>query len=306
MPNPTITSSYAGEFAGKYLAAALLSADTLDQGTITILPNVKYKAAMKVGAFTDLVRSADCDFDASTSAMTLTEKVLTPAELQVNLQICKKELHSDWEAAQMGYSAFDNLPPLFSDFVIGQVAAEVAKATETSIWSGSAGEGSFDGFETLLAADGTVVDVTAVTVDSSNVIAQLGAIVDAIPTAVYGKEDLTLYVSSNIARAYVRALGGFVATIGGAGTDNKGSQWYNGGQLSFEGINVVVAKGLADNTAVAAQKSNLFFGTGLLDDRNEVKLIDMADIDGSQNVRVVMRYTAGVQFGIGSDIVLYS
>jgi hypothetical protein len=261
---------------------------------------------MKVGAFTDLVRSADCDFDASTSAMTLTEKVLTPAELQVNLQICKKELHSDWEAAQMGYSAFDNLPPLFSDFVIGQVAAEVAKATETSIWSGSAGEGSFDGFETLLAADATVVDVTAVTVDSSNVIAQLGAIVDAIPTAVYGKEDLTLYVSSNIARAYVRALGGFVATIGGAGTDNKGSQWYNGGQLSFEGINVVVAKGLADNTAVAAQKSNLFFGTGLLDDRNEVKLIDMADIDGSQNVRVVMRYTAGVQFGIGSDIVLYS
>ena len=306
MPNPTITSSYAGEFAGKYLAAALLSADTLDQGTITILPNVKYKAAMKVGAFTDLVRSADCDFDASTSAMTLTEKVLTPTELQVNLQICKKELHSDWEAAQMGYSAFDNLPPLFSDFVIGQVAAEVAKATETSIWSGSAGEGSFDGFETLLTADATVVDVTAATVTSANVIAQLGAIVDAIPTSVYGKEDLTLYVSSNIARAYVRSLGGFVATIGGAGTDNKGSQWYNGGQLSFEGINVVVAKGLADNTAVAAQKSNLFFGTGLLDDRNEVKLIDMADIDGSQNVRVVMRYTAGVQFGIGADIVLYS
>lgn len=306
MPNPTITSSYAGEFAGKYLAAALLSADTLDQGTITILPNVKYKAAMKVGAFSNLVRSADCDFDSSTSGMTLTEKVLTPTELQVNLQICKKELHADWEAAQMGYSAFDSLPPLFSDFVIGQVAAEVAKATETSIWSGSAGEGSFDGFETLLTADATVVDVTAATVTSANVIAQLGAIVDAIPTSVYGKEDLTLYVSSNIARAYVRALGGFVATIGGAGTDNKGSQWYNGGQLSFEGINVVVAKGLADNTAVAAQKSNLFFGTGLLDDRNEVKLIDMADIDGSQNVRVVMRYTAGVQFGIGSDIVLYS
>jgi hypothetical protein len=306
MPNPTITSSYAGEFAGKYLAAALLSADTLDQGTITILPNVKYKAAMKVGAFSNLVRSADCDFDSSTSGMTLTEKVLTPTELQVNLQICKKELHADWEAAQMGYSAFDSLPPLFSDFVIGQVAAEVAKATETSIWSGSAGEGSFDGFETLLTADATVVDVTAATVTSANVIAQLGAIVDAIPTSVYGKEDLTLYVSSNIARAYVRALGGFVATIGGAGTDNKGSQWYNGGQLSFEGINVVVAKGLADNTAVAAQKSNLFFGTGLLDDRNEVKLIDMADIDGSQNVRVVMRYTAGVQFGIGADIVLYS
>lgn len=306
MANPTITgSSYAGEFAGKYLAAALLSADTLDSGTVTILPNVKYKAAMKVGAFANLVRSADCDFDSSTSTMTLTEKVLTPTELQVNLQICKKELHADWEAAQMGFSAFDELPPLFSDFVIAQVAAEVANATETSIWQGSAGEGSFDGFDTLLTADGGA-DIIATTVDSTNVIAQLGLIVDAIPSAVYGKEDLNIYVSSNIARAYVRALGGFVATIGGAGTDNKGSQWYNGGQLSFEGVNLVVAKGLADNTAIAAQKSNLFFGTGLLDDRNEVKVIDMADIDGSQNVRVVMRYTAGVQYGVRGDIVLYS
>jgi hypothetical protein len=306
MPNPTITgSSYAGEFAGKYLGAALLSASTLDAGAISILPNIKYKAAMKVGTFSNLVRSADCDFDATTSGLTLTEKVLTPTELQVNLQICKKELHSDWEAAQMGFSAFDELPPLFSDFVIAQVAAEVANATETSIWQGSAGEGSFDGFDTLLTADGGA-DVTATTVDSSNVIAQLGAIVDAIPTTVYGKEDLNLYVSSNIARAYVRALGGFVATIGANGVDNKGTTWYNGGQLSFEGINMVVAKGLANNTAVAAQKSNLFFGTGLLDDRNEVKVIDMADLDGSQNVRVVMRYTAGVQYGVRGDIVLYS
>jgi hypothetical protein len=261
---------------------------------------------MKVGTFSNLVRSADCDFDSTTSGLTLTEKVLTPTELQVNLQICKKELHSDWEAAQMGFSAFDELPPLFSDYVISRVAAEVANATETSIWSGSAGEGSFDGFTTLMGADATVVDVAQATVTSSNVIAQLGAIVDAAPSAILGKEDLTLYVSTNIARAYIRALGGFASNVGANGIDNKGTTWYNGGELSFEGINIFVAKGLGDNEAVLAQKSNLFFGTGLLDDRNEVKVIDMADIDGSQNVRVVMRYTAGVQIGIGSDIVLYS
>jgi hypothetical protein len=297
MPNPTITSSYSGEFAGKYLGASLLSADTLDKGAITILPNVKYKAAMKVGAMANLVRSADCDFDSSTSTLTLTEKVLTPTELQVNLQICKKELHADWEAAQMGFSAFDELPPLFSDFVIARVAAEVAKATETSIWSGSAGEGNFDGFETLLTADSDVVDVTAVTVTTSNVIAQLQAIVDAIPSGVYGKEDLTIYVSQNIAKAYVGAQ----AALGYRDLYHVGQT-----EMNFQGIPLFATGGLADNTAVAAQKSNLFFGTGLLDDRNEVKVIDMADLDGSQNVRVVMRYTAGVQHGIGSDIVLYS
>ena len=308
MANPTITnSSYAGEFAGKYLGAALLSASTLDAGAVTILPNIKYKAAMKVGTFSNLVRSADCDFDATTSGLVLTEKVLTPAELQVNLQICKKELHADWEAAQMGFSAFDELPPLFSDYVISRVAAEVANATETSIWSGAAGEGSFDGFATLMAADATVVDVAKATVTSANVIAQLGAIVDAAPSTILGKEDLTLFVSTNIARAYIRSLGGFgTAGLGGNGVDSKGTTWYNGGELSFEGINIFVAKGLGDNEAVLAQKSNLFFGTGLLDDRNEVRVIDMSDTDGSQNVRIVMRYTAGVQTGRGSDIVLYS
>jgi len=306
MPNPTITSSYAGEFAGKYLGAALLSASTLDAGAVTILPNIKFKAAMKVGSFANLVRSADCDFDDTTSTMTLTEKVLQPTELQVNLQICKKELHADWEAAQMGYSAFDSLPPLFSDFVIARVAAEVAQATEQSIWGGSAGEGNFDGFTTLLAADGDVVDVTGTTVTALNVIDELGKIVDAASTQILGKEDLTLYVSNNIARAYIRALGGFATNVGANGVDNKGTTWYNGGALTFEGINIFVAQGLGDNKAVLAQSSNLFFGTGLLDDRNKVAVIDTSETLGDQNVRVVMRYTAGVQIGIGGDIVYYT
>ena len=158
-------------------------------------------------------------------------------------------------------------------------------------------------------ADSDVNDITAVAIDSSNVIAQLGSVVDSAVSncpAILGKEDLTMYVSTNVAQAYIRALGGFASNIGGAGTDNKGTQWYNGGALSFESINMFVAKGFGSNKALLTPKSNLFFGTGLLDDRNEVKVIDMADLDGSQNVRVVMRYTAGVQIGIGNDIVLYS
>ena len=306
MPNPTITgSSYAGEFAGKYIAASLLTAKTLDDAAITILPNIKYKAAMKVGAFSNLVRSADCDFDSTTSGLTLTEKVLTPTELQVNLQICKKELHADWEAAQMGFSAFDNLPPLFSDFVIARVAAEVASATETSIWSGLAGEGNFNGFVKLATDDSTVVDVTAGTVTAANVITELGKIVDAIPSGVYGADDLIIYVSQNIYRAYIRALGGFgSAGLGAAGYENRGNnQSLN--NLFFDGVRIYPSSGFGDNQAIAARSSNLFFGTGLLNDRNEVKVIDMSDIDGSQNVRVVMRYTAGCQIGVGADVVLY-
>ena len=303
----SLTSTYAGEFSGKYIAAALLSASTLDSGAISILPNVKFKSVIQKGATDDIVKDASCDFVTNQGTLTLTEAILQPEEFQVNLQLCKKDLHSSWEAAQMGYSAFDNLAPSFAEFVISHVAAKVADKTEKNIWSGAtANSGEFDGFTAKLTADADVNDVVGTTVTAANVIAEMGKVVDAIPTAVYGQEDLTLYVSSNVARAYIRALGGFAATIGANGSDNKGTQWYNGGELSFDGINIFVAKGLADNTMVAAQKSNLYFGTGLLSDQNEVRVIDTSETLGDMNVRVIMRFTAGVQHVFGGDIVLYS
>jgi hypothetical protein len=303
----SITTTYAGEFAGKYIAAALLSADTLDKGLVEIKPNVKFKEVIKKVATGDLVANASCDFSAS-SSLTLTERILQPEEFQVNLQLCKKDFRSDWEAVQMGYSVYDNLPASFSDFLIGHIAAKVAQKTEQTIWGGvNATAGEFDGFVTLMTADGDVNDVTGTTVTAANVIEELGKVADAIPNALYGKEDLTIYVPQNVARAYVRALGGFgSAGLGAAGTDNKGTQWFGGEPLYFDGIRVAMVSGLASNKMVAAQSSNLYFGTGLLSDHNEVKLLDMGDLDGSQNVRVIMRYTAGVQYGIGSDVVLYS
>ena len=303
----SITSTYAGEFAGKYIAAALLSSFTIDNGGIEVKPNIKFKEVIKKLATGDLVANASCDF-AATSSVTLTERILQPEEFQVNLQLCKQDFISDWEAVSMGYSAFDTLPKNFQDFLLAHVIAKVAEKTEQTIWGGTnATAGEFDGFVTLAGNDGDVIDVSAASVTAANVIAQMGAVVDAIPSTIYGKEDLYLYVSSNIARAYVRALGGFgAAGLGAAGTNNQGTQWWNNGALTFDGVKVFVATGLADNRMMAAQKSNLYFGTGLLSDHNEVKVIDMADIDGSQNVRIVMRYTAGVQYGLGGEIVLYS
>ena len=303
----SITTTYAGEFAGKYISAALLSADTIEGGGITVKPNVKYKEVMKTLSTNALVKDAACDF-ADQSTVTLAERVLQPEEFQVNLELCKKDFHNDFMAIEMGYSAFDTLPPSFADFLIGHIAAKVAQKTEENIWQGAtATAGEFDGFTALLAADADVIDVVGTTVTAANVIDELGKVVDAIPTSVYGKEDLYIYVSQNIARAYVRALGGFGASgLGANGVNNAGTTWYNGGDLAFDGVKLFVCSGMPDNDMVAAQKSNLFFGTGLLSDHNEVKLIDMADLDGSQNVRVVMRFTAGVQHGIGADIVYYT
>ena len=304
----SITTTYAGEFAGKYIAAALLSAPTLDKGGITIVPNVKFKQVIKRVATDGIVKDATCDFDA-TSTITLTEKVLQPEEFQVNLQLCKKDFVSDWEAISMGYSPFEVMPKNFTDFLLAHAAEKVAAAMETSIWTGvNATAGQFAGLMTQLTTDATLPsaqEVAGTTVTAANVVAELGKIVDACPAAIYGKEDLNIYVSNNIYRAYVRALGGFAAAgVGANGYDNKGTNQVLT-DLYFDGVRIFLANGLASNTALLSQKSNLYFATGLLNDMNQVKVLDMGDLDGSQNVRVIMRFTADAKYGFASDVVTY-
>ena len=303
----SITTTYAGESAGKYISAALLSGNTIANGGLTIRPNVKFKEVVKRLELDGITKNGTCDFN-DTSTLTLTERILEPKELQVNLELCKKDFRSDWDAISMGYSAFDNLPSSFQDYLISYVAAKVAQKNEQNVWAGVDGEGSFDGFSTLLAADADLPasqEVAGTTVDASNVVDELGKVVDAIPSALYGRDDLFIYVSQNIFRAYKRALGGFQAN--GQGAAGVGSQGNNQdiNILYFDGVKIFMANGLAANTAIATTKDNLQFGTGLLSDHQEVKVLDMSQLDGSQNVRIIMRFTAGVQYGVVEDIVTY-
>jgi len=310
---PTISNStYAGEAAAGYIAAALLSARTLDNKLVTIMPNVKFKSVIQKLDVSGIVQDASCDFTTSGS-VAISERILEPKELQVNLQLCKQEFVDSWEALQLGFSAFDEIPKSFNDYLVSYVGGKVAEATEQSIWQGTNINGQFTGFQSALsasiAAGGTGAVLAAKSgstiisgsITSANVLDKMNSVVDTIPSTVYGKEDLLLYVPTNVAKAYQQALaGGAVGANGWNNQLNVGEKPFN-----FNGIEIVLCPGMSDSKIVAAQKSNLFFGTGLMSDYNEVRVLDMANIDGSQNYRIIMRYTAGTQFGVGSDIVYY-
>ena len=295
-----ITTTYAGEKLQGFISAATLSADTIERGGVEVKPNIKFKSVIKTLASSDdLVADGSCDF-AATSTLTLDERYLEPKEFQVNLQLCKQDYRDDWDALSMGISAHDSLPPAFADYLMGHVVAKVAEKLEQNIWQGDDSvDGEFDGLVELATNDTNVVDVTGAAggVTASSVIAELGKVVDAIPTEIYNKEDLHIYIAPNVARAYIRAQ----AALGYKDLYHVGKT-----ELDFEGIKLFIANGMADGFMMAAQSSNLYFGTGLLSDKNEAKVIDMSDIDGSQNVRVVLRYTATVNYGIGEEIVLYT
>ena len=307
MPQPTIQTTYAGEFAGKYVSAALLTGNTIANGLIEVKPNIKFKEVLKRIDLSGAIANATCDFTTA-GTVALTEKIIEPKELQVNLELCKTPFQSDWEAVSMGYSAHDNLPSTFSDYFIGLMAEQIAEQTETDIWSGAAGAGTFDGFKTLLNADAGhtgAKKIVGEAITSTNVVAQLSLVEAQISDSVYDKEDLFIYASQNVFRAYKSSLGGFQANgQGGNGYMSQGSNQDIDVQY-FNGVKIVACNGLADNNIIVSQKSNLFFGTGLLSDHNEVKVLDMADLDGSKNVRFIMRYTAGVQYAVVDNIVSY-
>ncbi len=305
----TITTTYAGEKKRGYIATALLSANTIANGGVMVNQNVKYKEVIKQMAVSGLIADGTCDFDA-TGAVVLTERYLEPEEFQVNMQLCKKDFRSDWEAISMGYSAWDNLPPDFQTFLVARVIAQVAEENERILWQGvDANAGEYDGFLTLMAADAAVVNnITGIAIDATNVVDELGKIVDLAVSsneAIISKEDAYIYIPQNVYRAYIRSLGGFGASgQGAAGFEDRGSN-QTIAPMVFEGFKLFVANGLPSNKMIFARSSNLWFATGLMDDQTELKVIDMEDIDLSQNVRLGMRWTATVNYGIPEEIITY-
>lgn len=294
-----VTTTYAGVKAMPYIQAALLEPTTIRNGGLTVKPNIKFRQVLKKVAMSDLIKDGTCDFT-PTATIDLTENTLEPKTFQVNYTLCKTDFRDDWDAMSMGLSAHDNLPPDLASFIIAKTAAEVATANESILWSGAdANEGEYDGFLTLFAADASVIDVA---VAAGTVQEEMRRVIAAIPQAIYGKEDLKLYVSSDIWRNYISSL----ALAGNGNGYNQQGTNQGFSSLQFEGVDLFMAAGLPANKMVAAQSSNLYFGTGLMSDQNEVKVLDMADLDGSQNVRFVMRYTAAVGYAYGAEIVYYN
>jgi len=298
----TTTSNYAGKAAGFYISAALKQANSLD--FLTTMENIKFKSNIQKMAGSSLVADATCDFTGA-GTLALTEKVLEPKNLQVNLDLCKSTLLDSWEAAQMRAGAGAPPPASFDDYVISYVGEIIAEATEESVWAGTAVAGKFNGFNgavtglLLPGVDATVVqDAASAAYSAANIIANLQAAVAAIPSAVLGKEDLHIYLNQKTYRYYISAI----STLGYVNAYNM-----NGDYVPvFEGIKLAVCNGMVDNEIVIAEKSNLFFGTDLISDATKITLMDMAALDGSDNMRLVARYSAGVQTGTGADIVRQS
>lgn len=280
----TITSSsYAGKHAGAYISAALKGADSLEFATIR--ENVDYKEVLNTVSGANLVKDATCDFTENSATLTLAERVLEVEPFQINIDLCKKTMLSDWSN--------DNQDD-FVAYATSYLANNIADAVEGSFWQGNtATSGQFNGVSTT----GMATSTASAAYTAANIIANLGDLVANIPANVYGKEDLYIYMNKKTYRFYINAISGLSAF-----------PFNHMGQYTpeFEGVKLAICSGIADNVMYAGTKSNLFFGTSLSSDLTAIKVLDMEETTGSDVIRCVARWTAGVQVGVAGDFTYQS
>ena len=291
----SLTTTYAGREAAGYIRAAFLSNESL--AAVTIRENIEYKQVIRKLVDNVTFEAPTCDFT-PLGTVTLTERILTLEKFQVHRQLCKKDFLADWEASS---EQNGSLHASLADAIIANVMAGVAARNEVLIWQGvNANTGEYAGFETLFLADAAVLDVAAPeAIVVGNVIEEMGKLVATLPTSVKrATEKPIIAVSSNVAEAYRSAILG----LGG------GFYLYQGESvvMNWQGqYDVIECPGMSDDTMAFYQKSNLIFGTNLLDQWNNVAILDMYDKDLSDNVRFACSFFAGVQYGFGNEIAFY-
>ena len=296
-----LPSTYVGQLATPFVAPAILSADSIANGYLSVLENVRHEANLKKfsgGA----IQARSCEFQSTDSPnqMVLTDVVLTTAQLQVNEQICNKDLAQDWAAAQM-QGADASAPNAYAGFISQYVARITSADVEKNIWhgkydhtDGAAGTGADQSFAGILnkyvASAGTYenTNVGAWTGDSAvatGILTNLAALVALAPDAIAGDPDANIYMSRKSANLYYQAL---------AATYQL--PFLNDGLVArYAGYNIITPAGFPDDTAVLSKKDNLYFGTNVLTDMIEARILDLTAVTGDAVTRVAMLFDAGCQ-----------
>lgn len=307
--NLTISSSsYAGELALPYIHAALLTGDTIANRYVTVKENVKFKAVLKKLASSGLVKAAGCSFDNSTSTLTLSEAVLQVTDLMTNIEVCKEQFASDWEAMQTGRGYInDVIPANFADFLLSYLAGKISEQIEFNLWvgnfSGSVGGASgYTAFNGLLkvisdAKSGTPDYNISAALTAANIMTAVDATVAVIPASIVGSPNTKCYMSRKTFQLYMQAC---MAAGTGGPTLPSGDAIMK----QVYGYEIYVCPGFSNDCLLFAQPDNLFVGTDLVSDLNEVKVVDMSLTDASDNVRMAMRYRFGTQIGFAGDVAV--
>ena len=187
------------------------------------------------------------------------------------------------------------------------LAGKISEQIEFNLWvgnfSGSVGGASgYTAFNGLLkvisdAKSGTPDYNIAAALTAANIMTAVDATVAVIPASIIGSPNTKCYMSRKTFQLYMQACMA-------AGTGGPLQPADNSILRQVYGYEIYVCPGFSNDCLLFAQPDNLFVGTDLVSDQNEVRVVDMSLTDASDNVRMAMRYRFGTQIGFASDVAV--
>lgn len=321
--NPAVSpaTTYAGVHAAPFVAPALKLANTLTQGFVRQIDGIQNKAVISSLSSTGVIQAANCDWNDNNS-LTLGERVLSLTELAVMEELCRGTLLPTWAGMTGARETMTAGSPEFVNFTMATVAGYAAQGVETSIWQGSSvfaggflsNDGTFDngGYNAsiigadLPVANEATVGATGFDAAASVIVGATGAFhvvynnAVANCPAILNRPDIAYYCSPKTAGAYMTGL-----AISGA---HQGVNLQSTNQafdtLQYLGIPIHVCQGFPDDCLVLTYEENLVVGSNLNTDYTTAQYIDAWQFDGSDNVKIAMRFGLGCQIGIPADAVV--
>ena len=307
----TGVNTYAGELALPYVTAALLGAETIAKGRCRFLEGIVGKSVISGISSTDNIVDASCTFDPG-AGLYLTEQVLDPADLKVNEEVCRGTMYPTWIAANGRMQRNGDIPVLWTDFLLGAVAARTGTNLESLLWASSATTTFGQGF---LSNDGAIDDAG---IDASAcqdfIEADTAALGAWTATNILGVLDLVFAAAQGVPGILQKPGCGFYVSyeayaffLQAMATQNTGP----GYNQSFEGANylgypVYATSGIpnAVDVCVFTYPDNLVVGANSYTADISAQLIPTYQYDGSDNVRISMRFAVGVQTAVAGDGVV--
>jgi hypothetical protein len=283
----------------EFYSRAYITEDIVDN--YRTLPGIKSATKLANVTFGNILQSSSCAFSAPTDALDAID--IDVCALSAMAQICQFDLEQSFLSLQMAAGSNGSFEVAsFMSYYWETMSMQIGEDVELLRWQGDTDSvdpllSLCDGYLKRLLADADVVDVANVAITSTNVIAQLTAILNAAPATIKRKKaDLRFYVSSNIATAYELA----------AAQGNTQTFVTLPLALTFLGIKMVVAEGLPNDTAVLTLKNNLIYAFDSESDAKALRAVNLNDTVAEPYLRTRANLKVGFWYTNPTEIVLYS
>jgi hypothetical protein len=145
--------------------------------------------------------------------------------------------------------------------------------------------------------DGTFTSGNINFINASNALSVLTSVYNGLSESVEDDADFYIFGNKGLGKAYSLAQA--------SAANGAGSYYIGAKELDFLGNRLAILPFVSPNTIVAANVSNLHFGTALDAEWNNVAILPQYESTGDRTVRYRCDYAFDVNYTNGEDIVLF-